>query len=153
MYALMYVKGDLKSALIPKTGLQPQEQRVLFRGKEKEDQEYLHMVGVKHTSKVILFEDPACKERKLEELMKNKNKGISDSKAYEAVSAVREQVNRLCGKISALESHICCGTEVVADREFAVLSELLMMQLLKLDTIEAEGQDKLQRKTEVTNLL
>lgn len=46
------------------TGLEPKEQRLLYRGKEREDYEYLHMVGVKDKDKVLLFEDPAIKERK-----------------------------------------------------------------------------------------
>lgn len=40
------------------------------------------------------------------------------------------------------------GTKA-ADKEFVVLTELLMVQLLKLDSIEAEGEAKMQRKFEV----
>lgn len=47
------------------TGLEPREQRILFKGKEREDGEYLHMVGVRDKDKVLLLEDPAIKERKL----------------------------------------------------------------------------------------
>lgn len=47
------------------TGLEPKEQRLLYKGKEREDCEFLHMVGVKDKDKVLLFEDPAIKERKL----------------------------------------------------------------------------------------
>ncbi|XP_020677006.1 BAG family molecular chaperone regulator 1-like isoform X2 [Dendrobium catenatum] len=46
-------------------GLEPREQRLLFKGKEKEDGDHLHMVGVKEGDKVLLLEDPAIKERKL----------------------------------------------------------------------------------------
>ncbi|XP_060194738.1 BAG family molecular chaperone regulator 3-like [Lycium barbarum] len=57
--------GELKMILAMVTGLEPKEQRLLYRGKEREDYEYLHMVGVKDKDKVLLFEDPAIKERKL----------------------------------------------------------------------------------------
>ncbi|KAK4346238.1 hypothetical protein RND71_032577 [Anisodus tanguticus] len=57
--------GELKMILAIVTGLEPKEQRLLYRGKEREDYEYLHMVGVKDKDKVLLFEDPAIKERKL----------------------------------------------------------------------------------------
>ncbi|CAN4079172.1 unnamed protein product [Withania somnifera] len=57
--------GELKMILAMVTGLEPKEQRLLYRGKEREDCEYLHMVGVKDKDKVLLFEDPAIKERKL----------------------------------------------------------------------------------------
>ena len=41
------------------------------------------------------------------------------------------------------------GTKVV-DSQFTMLSELLMRELLKLDTVEAEGEAKVQRKIEVS---
>lgn len=47
------------------TGLEPKEQRILFKGKERENEDYLHMVGVRDRDKVLLLEDPALKERKL----------------------------------------------------------------------------------------
>lgn len=36
------------------------------------------------------------------------------------------------------------------DKEFVVLTELLMVQLLQLDTIEADGEAKVQRRIEVS---
>lgn len=47
------------------TGLEPKQQRLLFKGKEREDHEYLHMVGVGDKDKVLLLEDPAFKAQKL----------------------------------------------------------------------------------------
>ncbi|XP_059452527.1 BAG family molecular chaperone regulator 2 [Corylus avellana] len=57
--------GELKMILSLVTSLEPREQRVLFKGKEREDDEYLHMVGVRDKDKVMLLEDPATKEKKL----------------------------------------------------------------------------------------
>ncbi|XP_015065158.1 BAG family molecular chaperone regulator 2-like [Solanum pennellii] len=57
--------GELKMILAMVTGLEPKEQRLLYKGKEREDCEYLHMVGVKDKDKVLLFQDPSIKERKL----------------------------------------------------------------------------------------
>ncbi|XP_024011767.1 uncharacterized protein LOC112086706 [Eutrema salsugineum] len=37
----------------------------------------------------------------------------------------------------------------VEDKEFVVVMELLMMQMLKLDEIEAEGELRVQRKMEI----
>lgn len=89
------MEGDLKRVLAQETGLEPKEQRLLFRGKEKDDEECLHMVGVKDMSKVILFEDPASKERKLEEMKRNQ----SILKAYEDVAKVRIDVDKLAEKV------------------------------------------------------
>ncbi|KAH7532416.1 hypothetical protein FEM48_Zijuj04G0017200 [Ziziphus jujuba var. spinosa] len=60
--------GELKMILSLVTGLEPKEQRVLFKGKEREDGEYLHMVGVRDKDKVLLLQDPAIKEMKLHAL-------------------------------------------------------------------------------------
>ncbi|KAL5207327.1 hypothetical protein ABZP36_031762 [Zizania latifolia] len=57
--------GELKVILSMVTGLEPREQRLLFRGKEREDADHLHMVGVRDKDKVLLLEDPAVKDMKL----------------------------------------------------------------------------------------
>ena len=51
-------------------------------------------------------------------------------------------------QVNALEATVRGGTKVT-DKEFVVLTELLMMQLLKLDSIEADGEAKVQRRIEV----
>ena len=71
-------------------------QRLLFRGKEKDDDECLHIAGVEDTSKIILLEDPASKERKFEEMRKHQD----PNKAYEAVANVRAEVDKLSDKVS-----------------------------------------------------
>ena len=50
----------------------------------------------------------------------------------------------------ALEATVNGGT-TVEDKEFVVLIELLMRQLLKLDGIEAEGEAKVQRRVDVSS--
>ncbi|XP_061980407.1 BAG family molecular chaperone regulator 2-like [Populus nigra] len=57
--------GELKMVLSLVTSLEPKEQRLLFKGKERDNSEFLHMVGVRDKDKVLLLEDPAIKERKL----------------------------------------------------------------------------------------
>ena len=47
------------------TGLEPREQMLLFKRKEREDTDHLHMVGVRDKDKVLLLEDPALKDMKL----------------------------------------------------------------------------------------
>ena len=55
-------------------------------------------------------------------------------------------------QVAALEVAVNGGTKV-SEKEFLASSELLMRQLLKLDSIEAEGEAKLQRKAEVLFIL
>ncbi|KAL2320213.1 hypothetical protein Fmac_029182 [Flemingia macrophylla] len=61
--------GELKMILSLVTSFEPREQRLLFKGKERDDDEHLHMVGVKDKDKVLLLEDPAIKEKKLLDLI------------------------------------------------------------------------------------
>ncbi|KAE8655286.1 BCL-2-associated athanoprotein 4 isoform 2 [Hibiscus syriacus] len=136
--------GDLKIVVAQETGLEPKEQRLLFQGKEKDDEECLHMVGVKDMSKVVLLEDPATKERKLEEM--NRNQTVL--KACEEAAKVRSEVDKLSEKVIALEASVGAGTKI-AENEFLVLTELLMVQLLQLDSIEADGEAKVQRRVEL----
>lgn len=96
LLSLVQIEGDLKRVLAQETGLEPKEQRLLFQGKEKDDEECLHMVGVKDMSKVVLLEDPASKERKLDEMKRNQ----SILKAYEEVAKVRAEVDKLSEKVS-----------------------------------------------------
>ncbi|XP_047251727.1 BAG family molecular chaperone regulator 3 isoform X2 [Capsicum annuum] len=63
--------GELKKLLTEETGLQPGEQRIICRGKERENGEYLDMCGVKDRSKVILIEDPESKEKRFIQMRKN----------------------------------------------------------------------------------
>ncbi|MCO5604250.1 hypothetical protein L7F22_058413 [Adiantum nelumboides] len=136
--------GDLKWLLAQEVGLLPNEQRLLFQGKEKDDSEFLHIAGVKDMNKVILVEDPASKEKKLEEMKSNQ----AVKEACQAVAQVRAQVDKLGKQISALDEFVISGSRV-ADHDFNVLAELLMRQLLELDTIHAEGEAKVQRRIEV----
>lgn len=89
------ITGDVKKLLTHKTGLKPEQQRLFFRGKEKENEELLHMEGVNDKSKLLLLEDAASKESKLEEIEKQKE----ILKASEAVSAVRSEVDKLSERV------------------------------------------------------
>ncbi|RCV27976.1 hypothetical protein SETIT_5G368700v2 [Setaria italica] len=128
------------------TGVEPERQRLFFRGKEKSDSEFLHAAGVKDGAKLLLLEKPApaTMEQKPEPVFMDE----SMMKACEAVACVRAEVDKLSAKVCDLEKSVLGGRKV-DDKEFVVLTELLMMQLLKLDGIEAEGEARAQRKAEV----
>ncbi|XP_072997642.1 BAG family molecular chaperone regulator 4-like [Typha latifolia] len=136
--------GELKGVLAQEIGLEPHKQRMLFRGKEKDNDECLHIAGVKDMAKVVVLEDPASRDQKIEQI--KKDQGIARS--CEAIALVRAEVDKLSEKVSALESAVLGGKKV-EEKEFIVLTELLMVQLLKLDGIEVEGEGKVHRRTEV----
>ncbi|XP_058209498.1 BAG family molecular chaperone regulator 4-like isoform X1 [Rhododendron vialii] len=163
--------GELKKCIAQEIGLEPNQQRLLFRGMEKDDQEYLHMVGVKDNAKVLLMEEQKTIERNSEEVEGNEFSSAAEvrpekelgsmegtvkdrelkeavARSCAAVAQVRAEVDKLSEQVAALEGVVYGGTQV-GEKEFIILSELLMRQLLTLDGIEAEGEGKVQRKLEV----
>ncbi|TYI44879.1 hypothetical protein ES332_A01G268800v1 [Gossypium tomentosum] len=157
--------GELKKQIAEKTGLEPDKQRVLFRGKEKEDNVHLSSAGMKDKSKILVLENPTSKvkkveemaniEEKVEESIARKESKVEEireteemSKAFAAVARVGNEVDKLSERVAAIEVAVNSGTKIAAE-EFDVSAELLMRELLKLDGIEAEGEAKLQRKAEV----
>ena len=96
--------GELKTILAPLTGLDPQDQRLLFCGKESEDGELLHTAGVDGKSRVIVVEDPASKERKCEEMRRNE----CITRACQAVLVIRQEVDKLAEQVREKVKSLCC---------------------------------------------
>ncbi|MCH91100.1 BAG family molecular chaperone regulator 4-like, partial [Trifolium medium] len=97
---------DVKKLLIHKIGLEPEQQRLFFRGLEKDDKEKLHLGGVKDKSKIFLMEHADSKEKKFEEKRKldemSKEKKLEEkrkldemSKATEAITLVKAEVDKI----------------------------------------------------------
>lgn len=82
LFFFQIILGELKVILSMVSGLEPREQRLLFKGKERDDNEFLHMVGVRDKDKVLLLEDPAIKEMKLHGLRGGQTIGT----AYRTIS-------------------------------------------------------------------
>ncbi|KAL4363410.1 hypothetical protein GQ457_04G038730 [Hibiscus cannabinus] len=136
--------GELKKMLTGPTGLHHQDQKLLYKDKERDSKAFLDMAGVKDKSKIVLIEDEISQERRLLEMRKN----AKMEKASKSISDISLEVDRLAGRVSALESIISKGGRV-GEKDLVTLIELLMNQLLKLDAIMADGDVKLQRKLQV----
>ncbi|CAN0879684.1 BAG family molecular chaperone regulator 4 [Linum grandiflorum] len=161
--------GELKRVIEQQTGVEAVRQKILFRGKEKEDGEYLHEAGVKDKGKILVLEQPVeetpkpdVKEREETSTAEEMEEGEQPSsfevqeteeilKAMRAIDEVRVEVDKLAERVSALEVTVNGGTKI-AEQEFVVAAELLMRQLLKLDMIEAGGEARMQRKAEVRRI-
>ncbi|VAI74694.1 unnamed protein product [Triticum turgidum subsp. durum] len=115
--------GELKKLMSEKTGLHPDDQKVVYKDRERDSKAFLDMVGVKDRSKMTLLEDPTAK----------------------AISRVSLDVDKLASKVSALETIVSKGGKVV-EADLVTLTEALMSELLKLDAIVAEGDVKDQRR-------
>jgi hypothetical protein len=136
--------GDVKKLLVSVTGLTPKEQRLLFKGIEKEDSEALHMAGVKDKAKLILMEDPAARERKVQEQYKQEQ----IARSYQIVTSIQAEVDKLAEQVSTSEGSFNSG-DGISVSELRRLNEDLMQKLLRLDGVEAMGEVMILRKTEV----
>lgn len=87
--------ADLRSAVAEKLGLKLETHKLLFRGKEKEDDEFLEPAGVKENSKVLLVEDTPCEPEIHEEVKETS----VPSKGGEAVAQVKKEVDKLAEQV------------------------------------------------------
>ncbi|KAM3379152.1 BAG family molecular chaperone regulator 2 isoform X1 [Capsicum galapagoense] len=126
--------GELKKLLTEETGLQPGEQRIICRGKERENGEYLDMCGVKDRSKVILIEDPESKEKRFIQMRKN----AKIQATHRLINDVSIEIDKLAQQVSAIEKSIGNGKKV-AELQITTLIEMLMRQAVKLDNISVKG--------------
>ncbi|KAI5059230.1 hypothetical protein GOP47_0025549 [Adiantum capillus-veneris] len=133
--------GDLKKLLVQLTGLQPKQQRLMYKGKEKVDRDYLSDAGVKDKSKIVLVEDTKGWEKTLVELRKSD----ADAKAYKAVAEVQQLVDQISGQIAGLEAAVSNGKKL-SDNELMGPSDLLMCQLIKLEDSSVDGDAKVQKR-------
>ncbi|CAK9142842.1 unnamed protein product [Ilex paraguariensis] len=132
--------GELKKLVTEETGLQPGEQRLLFRGKERQNGEYLDMCGVKDRSKVILIEDPQSREKKFIQMRKD----AKIQTAQRLIKDVSMEVDNLAEQVSSIEKSIGEGNKV-AEVQITTLIEMLMRQAVKLSSISTEGDSCAQK--------
>ncbi|KAK4486440.1 hypothetical protein RD792_009118, partial [Penstemon davidsonii] len=136
--------GELKKILAGLTGLNHQDQKLIFKEKERDSKVFLDIVGVKDGSKLVLIEDELSREKRGLELRKN----AKMDKASKEIATIRIEVDKLAKQVASAEMEINGGKKVV-ETVLLNLIELLMTQLIKLDGIDADGDVKLQRRTQV----
>ncbi|XP_060175014.1 LRR repeats and ubiquitin-like domain-containing protein At2g30105 [Lycium barbarum] len=113
----------LKSLIQPLTNVLSRAQKLICKGKVLVDEMTLESSKVRNGAKIMLIASRV---------------GISVS--CEAIARIREEVDKLSPRVVAIDEAVQRGTRV-EDREFVILTELLMVQLLKLDSIEAEEEE------------
>ena len=97
--------GELKKLLAPRTGLQPADQQLSYRGRARGNAEYLDSCGVKNKSKMALAEDPASLERRYIERQKN----ARIETANRAIGAVALEVDKLADQVPTTNPLVACG--------------------------------------------
>ncbi|KAJ9147854.1 hypothetical protein P3X46_029970 [Hevea brasiliensis] len=132
--------GELKKILAEQTGVHPQDQKLIYKKKERDSKAYLDNAGVKDGSKIVLIEDITSRERRCLEMLKS----AKIEKASKSLQQISLEVDELQTKVKALEA-TASGGEKVAEIDADNLTEILMNILVALDGIAAEGDLKLQK--------
>lgn len=80
------------------TGLHHLDQKLIFKGKERESKEFLDVARVKDRSKVVLVEDVTARERRCLEMRKN----ARIEKASRLITGISSEVDMLANQVLAL---------------------------------------------------
>lgn len=89
------VTGELKKLLAVNTALDPADQCLTYKGKERGNREFLDTCGVKNKSKLVLTEDPTSLEKRYIEMRKNARM----QNIQRAISDVSFEVDRLADQV------------------------------------------------------
>lgn len=133
--------GELKKMLSEKTGLHPEEQKLIYKKKERDSKGYLDVARVRDGSKILLVEDVIIRERRCLEMLKIA-KFQNDSNS---ITQICLQVDKYAQQVTNLEA-IASRGEKVTDEHLDNLIGNLMTELVKLDEIVIEGDLKLQKR-------
>lgn len=87
------------------TGLNHQDQKLLFKNKERDSNAYLDISGVKDRSKIVLMEDPISQEKRFLEMRRN----AKNEKASKSISEISLEVDKLGSQVFVL----------IPDRDFS----------------------------------
>lgn len=90
--------GELKKMLSGPTGLHHEDQKMLFKDKERDSKTFLDVVGVKDRSKIVLVQDPISQEKRYLEMRKN----AKMEKAAKLISEISLEVDRLAGQVTSI---------------------------------------------------
>ncbi|WJX94538.1 hypothetical protein P8452_75945 [Trifolium repens] len=136
--------GELKKMLTESTGLHVEDQKLIFKKKERDSKSYLDVERVKDGSKLVLIEDIESRERRLLEKLKIAKK----EKTSKSLIEITLEVDKLTKKVSDLEGVASKGG-VIAELDVESLTENLMRILITLDEIYGDSELKLKRKEQV----
>jgi hypothetical protein len=110
--------GELKKMLSAKTGLHHEDQKLVYKDRERDSKAFLDMAGVKDRSKMVLLEDPAAQAKRLLE----QRRADKAQRAAKSVSRISLDVDKLATKVRYQDS--CCPPVVVDRSSLAVFDRI-----------------------------
>ncbi|KAM7257316.1 hypothetical protein ACFE04_013057 [Oxalis oulophora] len=128
--------GDLKKILAVQTGLHPEEQKLIYKNKERDSKTFLDVSRVKDGSKIVLIEDTASKERRRLEKLKNAN----IEKASKTISRISLELDKLTPQVTVSEGRN------LKQMDIDNLTGILMTKLVELDALIVDGELRTQKK-------
>jgi hypothetical protein len=87
--------GELKKLLSTWTGLHPEDQKLVYKDKERDSKAFLDMAGVRDRSKMVLLEDPTAQAKRLLE----QRRIDKAERAAKSISRVSLDVDKLAAKV------------------------------------------------------
>merc|ERR1711879_1074108 len=121
--------GTLKQEICRMSEVPVQYQRILWRGREREDHEKLKNVGIRKNSKVIL-DDSAFRQYKNAQKLKNEPTAENIPVEMKIIEKIKSKIDEVESKILDFEN---CVTGSYKEN---VLQELLTQQVLSLDCVD-----------------
>lgn len=138
---------EVKKVMSEETGLKVEEQRVIYRGKERENGEYLDVCGVKDKSKLVLIQDASSIERRFIQMRIN----AKIQTANRSINNVCLELDQLEEQVTVIEKSISNGVKV-PEVQIITLIEMLMRQAIKLESISAQGDASAQKILQVLSI-
>ncbi|KAH9777690.1 BAG family molecular chaperone regulator 1 [Citrus sinensis] len=133
--------GELKKMLSERTGLHPEEQKLIYKKKERDSKGYLDVARVRDGSKIVLVEDIINRERRCLEMLKI----AKFQKDSNSIAQICLQVDKFAQQVTDLEAIASRGVELTDDNLDNLIGNL-MTELVKLDEIVVEGDLNLQKR-------
>ncbi|KAJ9173534.1 hypothetical protein P3X46_016657 [Hevea brasiliensis] len=94
--------GELKKMLAEQTGVHPQDQKLIYKKKERDSKAYLDISGVKDGSKIMLIENITSWERRSLEMIKS----AKIEKASKYLQQISLEVDKLHTKERRVQKYI-----------------------------------------------
>jgi hypothetical protein len=97
--------GELKKMLTESTGLHVEDQKLIFKKKERDSKSYLDVERVKDGSKLVLIEDIESRERRLLEKLKIAKKEKTSKSLIEITLEVDKLTKKVHKKCALFVTH------------------------------------------------
>ncbi|KAI6702175.1 hypothetical protein NL676_011311 [Syzygium grande] len=139
--------GELKKKLAEPTGLHHEDQKLMYKKKERGSKQYLDVVGVRDGSKIVLVDDVLGRERRCLEMLRK----VRIEKASKTLEGISSELDKMSEKVLALKKVASEGAKVES-MDVEKLTDALMKLYIKLDSLVVQGNLNLQKRLQVSKI-